>query len=186
MIPQKNKTMIEKEAISIIDTNIFLTGIDFNLFRSVIYTTPKIISELNVDRYKNRNRNIFTKIQAAIASKKLIVKHPFEEYIQKVEERSKITGDYKALSIADKEVIALSLELKETTDKSVKLYTNDYSMENLCSDLDIPFSPIHKKGIKSRIIWEVYCSFCNDTFKAEDLYKNCGICGSKLKRRAKR
>ncbi len=178
--------MNEKEPISILDTNIFLTGIDFNLFKGTIYTTPKIISEINVDKYKNRNRNIFTKIQAAIVSKKLFIKHPFEEYIQKVEEHYKITGDYKALSIADKEVIALSLELMETNDGSVKLYTNDYSMENLCSELDIPFSPIHKKGIKSRIIWEVYCPFCKDIRKSEDLYRNCGTCGQKLKRRAKK
>lgn len=178
--------MKEKESISILDTNIFLTGIDFNLFRGTVYTTPKIISELNVDKYKSRNRNIFTKIQAAISSKKLLVRHPQEEYVLRIDDKSKITGDYKALSIADKEVIALSLELMESFNEKVRLYTNDYSMENLCSELDIPCSPIHKKGIKSRIMWEVYCPFCNDTREAEDLYRNCGVCGQKLKRRPKK
>jgi len=186
MIHQKNNNMNANQEISLFDTNIFLTGIDFNLFKGIIYTTPKIINEINVDKYKERNRNIFTKIQAAIVSKKLIVKHPFEEFILRVEEYSKITGDYKALSIADKELIALSLELKETKNGNVKLYTNDYTMENLCSELNIPFSPIHKKGIKSKIIWEVYCPFCDNIHKSEDLYKTCGMCGFKLKRRKKR
>ncbi|MHA1525440.1 MAG: ribonuclease VapC, partial [Promethearchaeota archaeon] len=62
----------------------------------------------------------------------------------------------------------------------------DYSMENLCSVLDIPFSPLIKKGIKSKIIWEVYCPICSKVYNAEDLNNPCEICGLKLKRRPKK
>ncbi|MFX0081352.1 MAG: NOB1 family endonuclease [Candidatus Hodarchaeota archaeon] len=177
--------MNEKSPIYIFDTNIFLTGIDFNLIEGKIYTTPKIIDEITVRKYKDKNRNILNKIDAAINSKKLILTIPSEEFIYRVEQKSKSTGDYKALSKADTELIALSLELLENQNENVKMYSNDYSIENICSELSIPFSPLHKEGIKSKIVWEVYCPFCKSIHKAEDLNKICEKCGSKLKRRPK-
>lgn len=185
-VPKNNNKEMEKN-ISIFDTNIFLTGIDINLINGIIYTTPSIIAEIEVGKYINKNRNILNRIQAAIDSKKLILKTPAINYIQRINEESKSTGDYNALSDADKELIALTLELKETLNENVLIYTNDYSMENLCSELNIAFSPLMgKKGIKSNIIWETFCPFCNKTFKAEDLNRLCEMCGSKIKRRPKK
>ncbi|TFG01106.1 MAG: hypothetical protein EU540_04430 [Promethearchaeota archaeon] len=172
--------------ILIFDTNIFLTGIDFNLMNGLIYTTPNIINEIKIDKYINKNRNILNKIQAAIDSKKLILKTPSNKYIDEVDKKSELTGDYKALSNTDKELIALTLELKETVTNNIMIYTNDYSMENLCSELNIPFSSLFKKGIKSKILWEIYCPYCNEIFKPGNLNKNCEKCGLKLKRRPKK
>jgi rRNA maturation endonuclease Nob1 len=177
--------MKEKSPIFIFDTNIFLTGIDFNLFKGIIYTTPKIIEEIKVGKYKDKNRNILNKIEAAANSKKLIITRPLEKYVYMVEQKSKTTGDYQALSKADKELIALSLEIREEQHEIVKIYTNDYSIENVCSELNIPFTSIYKDGIDSKIIWEIYCPFCKSIHKAEDLNKLCEKCGSKLKRRPK-
>ena len=185
MIHQKNSKMKEKSPIYIFDTNIFLTGIDINLIKGKIYTTPKIIEEIKVRKYEDKNRNILNKIEAATISKKLILTIPSEKYIYRVEQKSKSTGDYKALSKADKELIALTLELIENQDEDVKIYSNDYSIENVCSELNIPFSPLHKDGINSKIVWEIYCPFCKSIHKAEDLNKICEKCGSKLKRRPK-
>ncbi|MFX1374915.1 MAG: NOB1 family endonuclease [Promethearchaeota archaeon] len=177
--------MKEKSPIYIFDTNIFLTGIDFNLIKAKIYTTPKIIEEIKVRKYKEKNRNILNKIEVAINTKQLILAIPSEKYIKKVEQKSKSTGDYNALSVADKELIALTLELIENQDKKVKIYSNDYSIENVCSELGIQFSPLVKDGIEVKIIWEIYCPFCKSTHKAQDLNKTCEKCGSKLKRRPK-
>ena len=165
------KSNKKNNEILIFDTNIFLTGIDFNLMNGIIYTTPSIINEIKIDKYINKNRNILNKIQAAIDSKKLILKTPSDKYINEIEKKSELTGDYNALSNTDKELIALTLELKETVNINIMIYTNDYSMENLCSELNIPFSPLFKKGIKSKIIWEIFCPFCNDIFDAEFLNK---------------
>ena len=177
--------MKEEQPILVFDTNIFLTGIDFNLIDAEIYTTHNIIKEVTVKKYSEQNRNIIYKIQAAIYSKKLTVKNPLEEYVHEIEKKSKKTGEVKALSRADKELIALTLELIETTDRRVVIYTNDYSMENLCSEMNIPFSSLNKEGIKSKIIWEIYCSFCNRVFDAEDLNRKCETCGTRLRRRPK-
>ena len=50
--------MKKKVTFYIFDTNIFLTGIDFNLFEGDIYTTPSIIEEVKDLRYFEKNRNI--------------------------------------------------------------------------------------------------------------------------------
>ena len=178
--------MKEEQPILVFDTNIFLTGIDFNLINAKIYTTHNIIKEIKVKKYREQNRNIMNKIQAAIYSKKLTVKSPLEKYVQEIERKSRKTGEVKALSSADKELIALTLELIEMTGDSVVLYTNDYSMENLCSEMNIPFSSLNKKGIKSKIIWEIFCPFCNEVFDVEYLNRKCEICGNRLRRRPKK
>ena len=185
MIHPKNRNMKEKEKISIIDANIFLTGIDFNLFNDFLYTTPNIIEEIEVKKFSEKNRNILHRIQAAIESGKLFIRVPTDKYFKIVEEKSKITGDFKALSFADKELIALTLELIETKGVKAKIYTNDYSMENLCNELGLDYTAIHRKGIEKKILWEVYCPFCKISYKPEYLYQKCDRCGSPLKRRPK-
>ena len=175
----KNNLEEELYEILIFYTNIFLLGIDINVINAQIYTSHQIIAEI---KKGDKNRNILFKIQAAIDTHKLIIRSPSESYIQEINKIAKTTGDYKALSEADKELLALTLELNNTSEQGVLLYTNDYSMENLCSELEIPFSPLLKKGIKSKIIWQVYCPHCKDVFKSEDLNQTCERCGSKLKR----
>ncbi|MFX0144994.1 MAG: NOB1 family endonuclease [Candidatus Hodarchaeota archaeon] len=177
--------MKEITTICVFDTNIFLTGIDFNVIEGIIYTTSSIVEEVNDDRYKDKNRNIFNKINAAIERKKLKIKIPKKEYIDKIHEVSKRTGDFNALSDADKGLIAISLELLEKKSKQLTLYSNDYSIENVCSELNIPYSSLYKNGIESKIIWEIYCPYCKNIHSAEDLNKICEICGSKLRRRPK-
>ena len=181
-----NKNMKETASIYIFDTNIFLTGIDFSLIEGDIYTTPSIIEELNDNRYKEKNRNILSKINAAIETRKLKIKVPQIKYVTKINEISKITGDFNALSDADKGLLAISLELIEAHGKALRIYSNDYSIENVCSELNIPFSSLYKDGIESKIIWEIYCPHCKRIYKAEDLDKICTICGLKLKRRSKK
>jgi rRNA maturation endonuclease Nob1 len=177
--------MNNKVSHLVFDTNIFLKGLELNLVPGVIYTTPLIIEEIEVKKYKEKNRNILNRIQVALENKKLIIKSPLEKYSSVVEKRAKETGDLKALSKADKHLIALALELINTKNPTVILFSDDYSIENVCSELKIPYSPMYKEGIESKIVWEVYCSFCQKTFKAEDLKKKCEICGSILKRRPK-
>ncbi len=187
MIAQKSINMKEKRSLLIFDANIFLTGLDFNLIKDIIYTPPSIIDEIKVKRYSEKNRNIINKIHAAIDSKKLIVRSPSRSYVEEIQNKSKLTGDYKALSEADNELIALALELMNfNLNENVIIYSNDYSIENLCSELNIPFSPLGKNGIKDRIYWEVYCPFCKDIHEVQDFNLQCETCGQTLKRRPKK
>jgi UPF0271 protein len=178
MISQK-----KKNSILVFDTNIFLTGIDFNYFKETIVTTTEIINEIKVKKYEEQNRNILQRIELAIELKKLVLKEPTEYYIKLVEEKSKLTGDFNALSKTDIGLVALAFELIQIANNEITIYTNDYSMENLCSELNLKFKALFKKGIKNKIYFEVYCPYCKTTYKSEDLNKNCERCGLKLKRR---
>ncbi|MBD3213765.1 MAG: hypothetical protein GF311_14235 [Candidatus Lokiarchaeota archaeon] len=189
MTAQKNKdrrSFPEENQILVLDTNIFLLGIDFNVIKGELYTVPGILDEIRVERYREKNRNILIRIEFALNSNKLALRRPEKEYIEIVKVKAKKTGDLKALSQTDLELIALTLELDITTNKDAILYTNDYSMENVCSELNIEFSPLGKKGIQKKIHYEVYCPYCQEVHDPEDLGQKCEKCGSKLKRRPKR
>ena len=102
MIQKKgNDEEFTKKKLLIFDTNIFLTGIDFNLLKGIIYTPQKVIEEITVNRYLEKNRNIINRIQAALDSKKLILKAPSDKNLKKIEDRSKLSGDYNVLSDTD-------------------------------------------------------------------------------------
>jgi UPF0271 protein len=185
MTHQKNNEMKIQLPKLVFDTNIFLTGIDFNLIEGIIYTTPNIIEEIDVKKYSNKNQNVLNKIYVALERKKLVIKTAEAKYLEEVIKKSKITGDYGALSNADIELIALALELFKIDEDNVILFSNDYSLENVSSELKIPFYPLFKEGIQKKIIWEIYCPNCKIIHDADDLYRNCETCGMKLKRRPK-
>ena len=179
-------TVQKKIAILIFDTNIFLKGIDINIFKENIYTTSSIVEEINVLKYSDKNRNILNKIEAAITNNHLIIRDPKKEYIKITIEHSKSTGDINALSKADIDLIALALELTENMDNEVLLYSNDYSIQNLCSEMDIKFTSLYKKGIKDKRIFELFCPICKEHYAVGSIYRYCEVCGSKLKRRQKK
>jgi UPF0271 protein len=173
----------QKSSILIFDTNIFLLGVDINLFPNKIYTTPDIINEIEVIRYESRNRNITNRIQAAIESRKLIIEKPSEKYLSYAKSIAKKTGDLKALSDQDFSLIALALELTDSF--KVEIFTNDYSIQNICFELNISVRSLFKNGIEQQIIFEVYCPHCQTIHKSEKLNDLCEECGSRLKRRPK-
>ncbi|TFF85832.1 MAG: hypothetical protein EU517_01180 [Promethearchaeota archaeon] len=180
MIAQK------KIPILIFDTNIFLKGIDINIFKEKIFTTPKIIKEIEVVKYLNKNRNILNRIEVAIENKRLIIREPKKKFVMKTVERAKITGDINFLSKADLELIALALELRETTGENVLLYSDDYSIQNLCADINLNFSSMYKSGIKEQKMFELICPLCKKKYITGTLDAECEICGSKLKRKWKK
>lgn len=175
----------KKSSILIFDTNIFLRGVDLNLFPNKIYTTPEIINEIEVKRYESRNRNIINRIQAAIASRKLIIESPSEKYVNHAKTIAKNTGDLKALSDQDYSVIALALELMNSQPFDIELFTNDYSIQNVCFELNITVRSLFRSGIEHQIKFEVYCPHCQTIHNSDKLNEICDVCGSRLKRRPK-
>ncbi|MHA1688857.1 MAG: NOB1 family endonuclease [Promethearchaeota archaeon] len=183
-MPQPEHLKNEKaDKIYVLDANVLFLGVNINLMDAFIYTAPSIINEIEVEKYKEKNRNILNILQAAITSKKLKVKAPSKKYLLVVEEQSKKTGDIQALSHADKDLLALTLELMETQEVPVILYTNDYSMENVCIQMNLPYSPVKKNGISKKITWQIYCPVCNTLYKPEQFKQKCEICGSRILRR---
>jgi rRNA maturation endonuclease Nob1 len=170
------KINIPKNTNLVFDTNIFLMGLDFNILENKIYTVPGVLDELKVDRYLGENTIILQRIKCGIQSKNLFVKTPRSKFRDTVVEAAKSTNDLALLSEVDLNLISLTLELKRTKQKNVILFTNDYSMENVCLKLDIPFSPLGKDGItKLNYKKDIVCPACGEKnpIGAKDC-KNCG------------
>ena len=142
------------------------------------------MDELKVRKYNDRNRNILRRIEIAIETGKLVVKRSQDKYSNVVVEKSKSSGTTKVLSKNDTSLMGLVLELMDTYSEDIILYTNDYSMENLCIMLKIRYEPLYKKGIKEKMYFEVYCPYCRTLHQPEDLGKKCERCGLQLKKRS--
>ncbi|MFX0093683.1 MAG: hypothetical protein ACFFBD_18165, partial [Candidatus Hodarchaeota archaeon] len=67
-------------------------------------------------------------------------------------------GSLQSLSQADIDVIALAIDLKSSTKKRLIVVTNDFSIQNVCSFLNIPFQPTENAfKIKDEIEWTWIC-----------------------------
>ena len=97
-------------------------------------------------------------------------------------QQSKRTGDFKYLSQADIEVLALALQLKSLGENPT-VVTDDYSMQNVANKLGIEFSPLTTFGIKYRFKWILYCPACRKKYPPDYKPKKCEICGTELKRK---
>ena len=91
------------------------------------------------------------------------------------------TGDLPRLSPVDLDVLALAISTGET------LFTDDYSLQNVCRSLNHPFESVSNRRSKQQWSWELRCIGCKATRKADSqAEQECGICGSVMKvKRAK-
>ena len=86
------------------------------------------------------------------------------------------TGDLPRLSPVDLEILALAMGTGQ------KLYTDDYSLQNVCRSLDHPFESVSNKKSKQQWSWELRCIGCRASKKADSKNEQeCEICGSPMK-----
>ena len=86
------------------------------------------------------------------------------------------TGDLPRLSPVDLDVIAIAINSNET------LYTDDYSMQNVCRFLGLDFQPVFNQKSKKQWFWQLKCIGCRATKGIEiEKEETCEICGSPMK-----
>ena len=122
------------------------------------------------------------KFKTAIESKRLIIKEPSTEMLLKVQISSTRLGDSFCLSETDKEVLALALELK-ASGKTPKIVSDDYSIQNVATELNIGFISQSTQGIRRLLKWTIYCPACYKNYPANHKSNECDICGTILKRK---
>lgn len=140
-----------------------------------------------VSEVTNEVRDLKSKLilDNAIEEGNLTIKNPQEEFINKLEEIISSSGDSLRLSIPDKQLLALALEIQSTY-KNIIVLTDDYSIQNVLKILKLPFKSIITEGIKGVYNWKITCSGCKKEYPDDYSYYECEICGSKLfKRRIK-
>jgi len=165
--------------VIVLDTSAFLAGFDpFSLGAEQV-TVPKVEEEIL------RNSMIKMRFETAIESGKLKVKAPTQEFSNQTKASASKVGDSFKLSEADMQLLALALELK-AAGYTPQIVTDDYSIQNVATQMGIDFLALATFGIKRLLEWIRYCPACHREYPADCKTKECQICGTELKRKPRR
>jgi len=153
--------------IWILDTTAIILG---KRPEGYLMTVPGIIEEV-----KDRISRLKLEIS------EISVEESEEKYIDIIMKNAEKTGDIHRLSETDIKLLAKAMELKENGLNAVML-TDDYTIQNIASHLEIPYEPVVQRGISKEYKWEKVCSGCRRVMPDYDV---CPVCGSPvvLKRR---
>ena len=174
----KTQTNNQKRVI-VLDTSAFLAGFDpFSLSEEQV-TVPKVEEEIR------KNSLILVRFKTALENGKLKVKAPSEEFLNKVKASASKVGDSFLLSETDSQLLALALELK-ATGYAPQIVTDDYSIQNVATQLGIEFLALATFGIKRLLEWIRYCPACHREYPVNCSSKECLVCGTELKRKPRR
>jgi UPF0271 protein len=153
----------------VLDTSVLYYGKDLpQEFECVI--TPGVVRELDKEGMSAR-------LELLMATR-IRVSSPSDRSLRKVSEESEKTGDSRRLSVADKELLALALDL------GYELITDDYSIQNLARVMGIPARGFDQKGIAEVFEWQAKCKGCGKLFPAD--VRECDVCGTETRTRRKK
>jgi UPF0271 protein len=148
----------------VLDTSAILSGKDFSADQE-LYSSPKILDELKHGRMKRR-------LDYLIESG-LKVMIPSNEIIGEVKKCASETGDIARVTEADIEILSLAKELDAV------LLTDDYSIQNLASELNVKYQGVAQEGITKTLKWRYRCKGCGRYW--QEMQDSCPVCGSELK-----
>ena len=154
----------------VLDASAFING--FNPVSKNNFTVPEITSEIKDFTSK-------LKFDVAINEGKLIIQDVSSQYIYDVEEVISKSGDSLRLSDPDKKLISLAYMFSQQG-KSVKVISDDYTIQNTLKILNIPYSSILTDGIKGIYNWKKVCSGCKKEYCEDYPLDDCEICGSEI------
>jgi UPF0271 protein len=175
----KTQTNDPHQRVIVLDTSALLSGFDpFSLTEEQV-TVPKVEEEIR------KNSMILIRFTTAIENGKLKVKEPTEEFLSITKASASKVGDSFKLSETDIQLLALALELKAEGFKP-QIVTDDYSIQNVATQLRIEFLALATFGIKRLLEWIRYCPACYREYPANCSTKECQVCGTKLKRKPRR
>ncbi|MFP4169772.1 MAG: NOB1 family endonuclease [Methanomassiliicoccales archaeon] len=112
-------------------------------------------------------------VRSAYLSELITVMEPGREALRVVEEGAQRTGDQVRLSEVDRRILALAWEL------GARIMTDDYSVQNLASELGLEYLTAGEEGISAVWRWRYRCVGCGRVWK--ECHPDCPVCGSRLK-----
>lgn len=158
-----------KKKVFVIDTSAILSGKPINIADSSLVTTPGVSDELSPGGRDFQNFEFLKEIG-------LMIQLPSKNAVDIVKKTATETGDDQRLSVADIEIVALALDIMEKPNKEVIILSDDYSIQNLASTLNIRYQGVLQKGITKKFKWISRCPGCGKKFNEQT--KICPICGS--------
>ncbi|MBS3778136.1 MAG: NOB1 family endonuclease [Candidatus Thermoplasmatota archaeon] len=157
--------------IYIIDTSAVLSGKPLPVDQQECWTVEEIDAEFS------KGGSSWRMFQY-LREKGLSLHRPSDSSIKKVRSIIQKMGETKRLSTADQSVLALAVDIKKMKKKAVIL-TDDYSIQNIASVLDVAFQPVSQRGITKTFKWIRRCQGCRRVLSADESI--CPICGSTAK-----
>ena len=168
--------MINK--VLILDASAILGGFKPHLINQEQYIPSGVMKEIKSEKAEE-NLNLGFK------EKKISVRDPSTESVDKINQFALKTGDSFVLSDVDISVLALALDIKNEG-KDPIILTDDYSIQNLAEKLDLEFDSIIESGIRKQIQWKIVCPSCRTEYPHSKKKAICDSCGTPLKRVKKR
>jgi len=148
------------------DTSVLLAGGDpRSTAEDAVYITPGVVGEVRRDEERERLETL--------RATGLAVRAPAAGPLTAVEQAARATGDHERLSAADKELVALALEL------GAELLTDDRSMQNVARHLGVPYRGFAQAEIQGLWHWQSRwrCTGCGKVYGKEPPRRECAICG---------
>ena len=143
------------------------------------FTASSIIEELHPDTTP------YFRLKLALETQKLRIYIPSTTSNKDVEEAARKVGDLKALSEADKDVLAIALDLSRNG-YSPQIVSDYYAVQNIAEILGIKYVSLTTHGIRYRFKWALYCPACKRIYVPDTERAVCIICGTRLKRKVLR
>ena len=159
--------------VLVLDTSAFIMG--FNPSPSgQAYTVEAVEDELS--------QGTIAQLRFRLSKDKgdLTVRPPSANSLETVESVAGRTGEKGFVSKADREVVALALDLKDSGLDPV-IVSDDYAVQNLAEHLKLGYGALANFGIVHRFQWVMYCPACHRRYKPPA--KKCAVCGTVLKRK---
>lgn len=157
----------------VLDTSAFIMG--FNPSKSgEAYSVQAVEDELSQGTMPQLRFRMFRE------KGDLTVRTPSPRARNLVEDATSRAGESGYLSEADREVLALALELKLTGLDPV-VVSDDYAVQNLAEFLQIHHGSLANFGIIHKFQWIMYCPACHRRYRPPE--KKCSVCGTDLKRK---
>jgi len=159
--------------VLVLDTSAFIMGFNPNKTQEA-YSVKAVEVELSEGTIPQLRFRMFSE------KGDLTVRPPSPRAERIVEEASSKAGESGYLSKADREVLALAMDLKLDYRDPV-IVSDDYAIQNLADHLQIRHSSLATFGIVHRFDWIMYCPACYRRYKPPG--KKCRVCGTELRRK---
>lgn len=158
------------EICYVLDASAFING--FQITSKKNFTVPEITEEIK--DFESR-----LKFDTAINEGLLFIQDVPSEYLSCVNDIISESGDILRLSLPDKKLIALAHMLSQRGE-SVKVISDDYTIQNTLKIMNIPYSGVMTEGIKGIYNWKKVCEGCKKEFPEDYPFEDCEICGSRI------
>lgn len=159
--------------VLVLDTSAFIMGFNPTGTEDV-YSVHRVEDELA------QGTMPYLRFRVSRQKGSLVVRDPSDESRKMVENASSNTGEAGFLSEADRDVVALALDLKSEGHDPV-VVSDDYGVQNLSEHLKIGYGSLANIGIVHQFNWIMVCPACHRRYKVPE--KVCRVCGTELKRR---